>query len=348
MIEMLVSMVLALTLSSAVLLMLLADTATSRITPEAVDLQQRARGAEEMLRRDLYQAGAGVYLGPATGALQQSLPPVLPRRAGLSGADAFSVARADAITILYVPASLTQATLLNALTPGSNLRVQPWPNCPADVVCGLSSGSSVLVFDRAEHFDAFTVTDVLSDSVRLKSWQVSHAPFSYPAGAVAAEIQWHTYYFDSQMRQLRHFDGYQTDTPVVDDVVGLNFEYVGESMPPVLPRPSAGTANCLYDASGAYRGGLVTLPGDGGSLALLPMDLFRDGPWCGDGENRFDADLLRIRKVRVTLRLQVGNDMMRGQSADFAVAGRSRSAGRNVQDYTLVFDVAPRNMGWTR
>jgi hypothetical protein len=109
-----------------------------------------------------------------------------------------------------------------------------------------------------------------------------------------------------------------------------------------------GVANCLYDASGAYWGGLSTLATSGGSLAVLPLDLFRDGPWCGDGENRFDADLLRIRKVRVTLRMQVGNDMMRGQSADFAITGRSRSAVRNLPDYTLTFDVAPRNLGLSR
>jgi hypothetical protein len=75
------------------------------------------------------------------------------------------------------------------------------------------------------------------------------------------------------------------------------------------------------------------LPADGGSLAILPLDLFRDGPWCGDGENRFDADLLRIRKVRVTLRMQAANEVMRG---------------RKVADFSLSFEVAPRNMGLTR
>src|SRR5690349_16763498 len=174
------------------------------------------------------------------------------------------------------------------------------------------------------------MTSVTGDAGRLRAWQASQAPFAYPIDAVVAEADWHTYYLDTATRQLRHFDGYLTDTPVVDDVVGVDFEYVGSAAPPVLPRPSLGAANCLYEASGAYRGGLATLPADGGTLAILPLDLFRDGPWCGDGENRFDADLLRIRKVRVTLRLQVSNEMMRGQSPAFAVAGRSRSAARQV------------------
>lgn len=344
MIEMLVSLILALVVSGAALALLFANTTSSRTTPEVVDMQQRARAAQELLSRDLYMAGAGVSLGSADGPLQRYFATVLPRRAGLQGADAFSTARADAITLVYVPQSMSQATLEMPLTPGADLRVHAWPNCSSDPFCGLAVGTSIIVFDRIEHADAFTVAQLLADSAHLRSWQASHAAFIYPAGSVVAEIQWHTYYFDATARQLRHFDGYLTDTPVIDDVVGVNFEYVGDPTPPSAPRPSAGIPNCLYDSAGAPQNGLITLGTGGGSLAVLPLDLFRDGPWCGDGENRFDADLLRIRKVRVTLRMQVGNDMMRGQSADFAVAGRSRSAARNLPDYSLTFDVAPRNL----
>jgi hypothetical protein len=344
MIEMLVSLLMALVVSGAVLGLLFANVTTGRTAPEVVDIQQRARAAQELLSRDLYMAGAGVNLGSAAGSLQQYFPSVLPRRAGLQ-ADAFDTARSDAITLIYVPQSVSQATLQLPLAPGDDLRVHAWPNCPSDPLCGLSAGASLIVFDRLEHADAFTLTQVLTDSGHLRSWQASHAAFSYPADSVVAEAEWHTYYLDASSRQLRHFDGYLTDIPVIDDVVGLDFEYVGDPDPPRSPKPSLGVSNCLYEASGAYRGGLTTLGTNGGSLAVLPLDLFRDGPWCGDGENRFDADLLRIRKVTVTLRMQVGNDMMRGQSADFAVTGRSRSAARNLPDYTLSFDVAPRNLG---
>ena len=344
MVELLVSLLITLTVSGAALALLFANTATSRTTNEVVELQQRARAAQEILTRDLYQAGAGPDLGPAAGSLAQYFAAVLPRRAGLQNAHAYNDARPDAITILSVVRSSSQTTLRTPMPAGADLRVYLWPNCRPDPLCGFSVGASLVVFDRFEHFDAFTLTSVTGDAARLRQWQANHASYAYPVDAVVAEAEWHTYYLDTATRQLRHFDGYLTDTPVVDDVVGVDFEYVGDAAPPVLPRPSVGAANCLYEASGAYRGGLATLPANGGTLAILPLDLFRDGPWCGDGENRFDADLLRIRKVRVTLRLQAANEMMRGQSQDFAVAGRSRSAARQVADYSLTFEVAPRNM----
>jgi hypothetical protein len=204
------------------------------------------------------------------------------------------------------------------------------------------------VFDQEGHFDAFTLTQVQADAGRLRAWQPGHPPFNYPAGSVVTEAESHTYYFDAQNRQLRHSDGYLTDIPVVDDVVGVAFEYFGDPWPPRAPKPPSGAANCLFDPSGSPVPGMAVLPAQGASLAPLPLAMFRDGPWCGDGDNRFDADLLRIHRVRVTLRLQVGNEMMRGRSTEFVVAGTSVSAARSLPDYSLRFDVSPRNMGWDR
>lgn len=347
--EVIVSLALAVALAGAVMSLVGPDTSTGRTEPEVVDMQQRARVGESLLTRDLYMAGAGVYLGPASGPLRRFFAPVVPRRRGLQGADGYSVARSDAITILYVPQTLAQTTLRDPLPPGANLRVLPSPNCPpTNALCGLSAGSSVLVFDQEGHFDAFTVTQVQLDAGLLRPWQPSHPPFSYPAGSVVTEAESHTYYFDAQSRQLRHSDGYLTDIPVVDDVVGVAFEYFGDPWPPRAPKPPDGVANCLFDASGSPVPGMALLATQGASLAPLPLAMFSDGPWCGDGDNRFDADLLRIRMVRVTLRVQVGNDMLRGVSSDFAVAGMSRSAARSLPDYAIRFDVSPRNMGWNR
>ena len=52
----------------------------------------------------------------------------------------------------------------------------------------------------------------------------------------------------------------------------------------------------------------------GPSLVMLTAAQLTDGPWCPDAAsaNRYDADLLRIRKVRVTIRLQTGNAALRG------------------------------------
>ena len=90
------------------------------------------------------------------------------------------------------------------------------------------------------------------------------------------------------------------------------------------------------------------LPLEGGSLAQLPLPMLKDGPWCGAGQNRFDADLLRVRKVRFTIRVQAGLAGLRGTGADYANQGTSRNAYKTLPDYTLVFEVSPRNMNLGR
>jgi prepilin-type N-terminal cleavage/methylation domain-containing protein len=307
--ELVVSLALALVVAGAAFAIIAPGTTTGRTQPEVVDAQQRARVGQDLFARDLYMAGAGMDLGPAVGPLLAHFAPIVPRRMGLQNADSHTVARSDAITILYVPRTSVQTALSDPLVPGGVLRVTQLPNCSGDPLCGIRVGASLLVFDQAGHFDGFTVTQVLADSAQLRPWQASQTPYSYPTGSLVAEVEWHSYYLDSASRQLRHFDGYSTDIPVVDEVVGLSVEYF-----------------------------------EGGSQAALPLSVLRDGPWCGSGENRFDADLFRIRRVRVTLRVQVGNDMMRARSSDYAIAGRSLSAARSLPDYALRFDISPRNM----
>ena len=349
MVELLVSLVLMLTLLSAAMSVATTNVSTAGVAPETADLQQRARAAADMIARDLYMAGAGVNLGPASGPLGMYFATIVPRRMGLQQPDPYTVARNDAITIVFVPATQSQTTIRQAIpSGGTDLRVDALANCPpGDLVCGFTPGTSLAVFDRDGVFDFFTLLQVQADLGRLRSWQVAHPSHAYSIGSVVAVVEAHTYYFDIQNRQLRHFDGYLTDTPVVDEVVGLTFEYWGDPVSPSSPRPLNGTANCLYDTAGAPIGGTV-LPTQGATLAALPLAMFTDGPWCGDGENRFDADLLRIRRVRVRLRLQVPNDMLRGQTADFAHGGRSRSASRRVPDYTVSVDVTPRNLAEIR
>ncbi len=93
------------------------------------------------------------------------------------------------------------------------------------------------------------------------------------------------------------------------------------------PKPAAGEANCLYDASGNYIGPGV-LPTVDGSLAALTPAMLTDGPFCGGGSNQFDPDLLRVRKVRVTLRIQVASAALRGTDQTlWANPGRSSRRG---------------------
>ena len=62
-------------------------------------------------------------------------------------------------------------------------------------------------------------------------------------------------------------------------------------------------------------------------------------------EGPIDADLLRIRRVRFTLRVQTALASLRGPAGLlFTHGGLSRAAGRTVPDVEIQFDVTPRNL----
>ena len=129
-----------------------------------------------------------------------------------------------------------------------------------------------------------------------------------------AAISAHTYYLKSDLAtntfQLMHYDGIHTDLPVADHVVKLAFEYFGADQ------------------------------------ARLDPAILQDGPWSPDeaDANRFDADLLNIRRVRVTLRVQAARAALRGPAGMlFAHGGTATSRERYLPDREIRFDVSPRN-----
>jgi hypothetical protein len=79
----------------------------------------------------------------------------------------------------------------------------------------------------------------------------------------------------------------------------------------------------------------------------LTQAMLTDGPWCPDPtfDNRYDADLLRIRRVVVTLRVQAAVASLRGPAGVlFTRGGTSTSSQRYVPDQEIKFSVTPRNM----
>jgi len=97
--------------------------------------------------------------------------------------------------------------------------------------------------------------------------------------------------------------------------------------------------------------------GDGSALVPLSAASLTDGPWCPDAanSNRYDADLLRIRKIRVAIRVQTGNRALRGSGslatgpdALFTNGGTARSLSNTVPDQAIRFDVSPRNLNLGR
>ena len=86
-----------------------------------------------------------------------------------------------------------------------------------------------------------------------------------------------------------------------------------------------------------------------GSLVELTPDVLSDGPFCGSGPNEFDADLLRVRKVRVSLRVQTTSPAFRGADTNlFMKPGSALGGQRFIPDYGTTFEVAPRNLNLAR
>ncbi len=341
-VEALVAATLMLVVTGAAMAIASRQVQMAQVQPAMADGQQRARVAADSLVVHLREAGAGLESGPLAGGLSQFFAAVIPRRLGPLRPDPYTVVRDDVVTVYGVASERRQTGLREALGADGRLVTEQAPACPPfELLCGLRPGATVLVFDDTGRFDLFALLSVDAAAGLLEPLQSAQVG-PYPPGSAVAEVTPHTYYFDEAARQLRHYDGRSTDVPVVDDVVQVVFQYRGDPVPPVRPKPPQGTSNCLYDAAGDAIGGLSVLASDRAALVELPLSLFADGPWCGSGDNRYDADLLRVRQVRAMIRVQAVPDALRGSGADYLNAGTSRSALRSLPDYALPIAVAPR------
>jgi len=352
-VELLVSTAIMITVTGAIFSLMNPAQDNAQAQPEVADMQQRMRVGNETLFREVMMAGAGPYQGNVTGSLVKYFAPIVPRRVGtlnpdpVDGAGSFTT---DRITLVYIPNTYSQTTISQAMPPQSaELKVTHQTNCPADAenLCGFDIGMEVVIFDSSGNFDTFTITQVQDDALHLQH-RGSDLNYKYDAGASITQIVSYTYYLDRVTNQLKRYDGHAKEEALVDNVVDLRFDYFGDPNPPLFPKPKAGVENCLYDAAGNYVN-LPILPATEGSLAELTPKQLTDGPMCGSGDNQFDADLLRIRKVRVTTRVQAARAALRGaDTALFMNPGTAKGGERYVPDYRLSFDISPRNLNLTR
>ena len=286
-VELLIAVALAVVAGMIGVLVLHRAVDASRSQPDTIDMQGRARLGAHWVLRTLYEAGAGPETGPLPGPLGQRFPPVVPRRIGALNASLPDRANDDVVSLVWVPETAIQLTLATPLVSTSanvaGSRVCPVPG----VSCSIAPGTGLLAFDETGAYDLFTVSD-FSTFVGILRPRTSTG-HTYPAGRPLVHVETRTFYFDAAARQLRQYDGDLTDVPVLDDVTGFRVEYFGTSEPPTVPRPPIGTANCLYNAAGVSQSGLGIL-GTGGHLVPLPLTLFTDGPWCGEGATTFDVD----------------------------------------------------------
>lgn len=349
--ELMISTAIMLAVTGAIFSLMNPAQGSAQVQPEISDLQQRMRIGSETLFKELVMTGAGPYQGAVTGSLINFFAPILPRRTGRLNPDPTrgpASFHPDKITLAYIPNTYSQSYITDPMpNVSAELKVNQQPNCPqGDQLCGFKVGMGVIIFDSSGNFDNFTITEVQGAAGHLQH-RGQQFSIPYEKGASVSEIVSHTYYLNRATSQLMRYDGAETDIPVVDNVADVRFEYFGDPQPPRAPKPVPGRANCLYDINGNYVN-LPVLAGGDGSLVPLPAAMLSDGPYCGGGTNEFDADLLRIRKIRVTLRMQVATAALRGGTD---VSGNTRpGAGgeRSVPDYVLSFEVAPRNLNLSR
>ncbi len=199
-------------------------------------------------------------------------PPIVPYRRGLERPDAPGLFRSDTVSLLHVDGSAPRAQLARATDGSGILAIAASPGCPAaDPLCGFQAGMLAVMFDGTGAYDLFEISAVSTDPAALHHVGV---PLStvYPAGATIARAEAATYWLQRDARtnvsQLMKYDGQWTDLPFADNVSELRFEYYADS------------------------------------LTRLDAASLTDGPWLPDPAfaHRFDADLLRVRRVRVAVR----------------------------------------------
>ena len=243
---------------------------------------------------------------------------VLPFRNSRTGGDPPATFRSDAVTTLY-SSSRAKATLATALPAESaQARVNIGPGCPLnDAVCGLSRASTVLASDDTRSFDLFHVDDVQGEVLVLRHTMTDSAKV-YAAGSRLIEAVVRSYFLKvdstTDSVQLVRDDGDGVAVPVVDHTVDLRLEYFG------------GTSN----------------------TDRLDAAVLADGPWLPDAlaPNRFDTDLLRVRSIAVTIRVESAVAALRGPAGPlFSRGGTSRRGSRFLPDFQMRVHAALRNLG---
>jgi prepilin-type N-terminal cleavage/methylation domain-containing protein len=376
-VELLVAMAITLTVAAVTLSFVGPAHDAFQVQPESADLHQRVRVGIEALHRDLMMAGAGMYAAGDVGPLHYVMAPVMPYRAFGAGSDAAAGThfRTDAISIAFVPSTASQTTLLAPLPAGGlDISIENPATCPAATatqVCGFAAGDLLLIFDRTGKWDVFTVDRPGGeDALTLKGLPPAR---EFAAGSNVTEARAVTYALKPDpvtgAFQLVRADGFDPAQPLLDHVVTLAFQYFGEPeaprvldetemplhasygpAPPSLDETLAGWPageNCTFTVvDGHHESRLMTLGPAGAAIEFAPA-LLTDGPWCPDATapHRFDADLLRIRRVRLTLRVQTAVPSLRGPAGVlFTNGGLSRRGGHMVPDLEIQLDVTPRNL----
>ncbi|MCL4813655.1 MAG: hypothetical protein KJ061_14270 [Vicinamibacteraceae bacterium] len=337
-VELLVGLSLSLVVAALCYTALDAAHGRARVAAASADLRQRLQAGEGFVRNRVARAGAGQVRSLAWPGSALPIPPVFPRLRVSTTGDAELDAHADRLTLVRMGATAAWARLASPMaSPADALVIDAVAPCggPVPAPCGLRPGLDVLVVDRTGAFDPAVVTSVTGSTVSAVPGTLSRA-YGVAAEAAIVGASLEAILFDAASRTLRLRTAAGANQPILDHVAGFTVRYFGDPVPPDRPRPPPGIASCVVDAAGTP----VLAPlGGASSLVELPLAAFTDGPVCGSAPWRYDADLFRVRLVRLSLRLEAGPDEVRGTGPSFARPGTAWHPSRFVPDQEVHIDV---------
>lgn len=186
--------------------------------PAELELQQRGRTALDVLTQAVRSAGRDVVAAESLGSLGGLLPAVTPLGPAEDGT-------ASMLSAIVPVANGAQGVLAND-QPGPSgeitLSSAPCPN--ASDVCGFLPGSTAAIADGLGQFDVFIIASTNAGArLIMPAAALSRA---YPAGAVVAEVDHHTFRLADQAdgtRSLVRETAAGAVLPVVDFVGALTF-----------------------------------------------------------------------------------------------------------------------------
>jgi prepilin-type N-terminal cleavage/methylation domain-containing protein len=379
-VELLVAMAITLAVTASVFAVLDPANGAFQTQPEAADVEQRTRVVSDALERELLAAGAGApHLGVA-GQLARLGPAILPYRVGLRAPDVPGSFHAGRITTLRFERAAAQSTLTAPLAAASgSTQIALGGACPpADPSCGFRADTNVMVLDETGAWDLYSVVSVTGAALTLRH-NTPDGPKVYQPGSVIAAASSRTFMLGTDAGGTPQFLRYEGasgfDVPVASHVVALQFTYLGDAEPPSMiggvpgmgdlrttygpPPPAPGDQpttyppgeNCAFarDGAGAPVSRLPVLAA-GPVLVPLPESALTDGPWCPDpaSPNRYDADLLRVRRVVVYARVESAIASLRGPAGPLFSRGGTAAGTRFVADRELSLTIAPRALNQRR
>lgn len=371
--EMLIATVLTLVVAGGVLSLAAKGRATSSAGSAAVDLDQRLRAVAEALSADVSSAGSGPLSGIRGQPLGAVVPSILPFAVGHDG-DPPGTVRADRICVLSAAPRAVAVLLAAPFVPASGMaQLAASPGCPqGDPACGIRADDLLLFVDDGGQADLFEVQSVAGAAAVVQP-RGTMSGRVYSTGAWAVPVSLACYSLKAgppaDGTQMVTGNGGTADMPLVDHVVRFGVELLGDPQPPRMvsaglpaARPTYGPRppdlgvddprdewppgeNCAFLVQGGSQASRLSVLAGGTDLVPLPAGILADGPWCPDqsAPNRVDADLLRVRAVRITIGLEAWLAGARGADPRlFAHPGAAVDPARWVPDRQVTFDVVPR------